>query len=59
MELYRFSASPNNIDLNIYNDCYKNFYRIADKNYNEYKAAKANKLTLDHIKNSFAKPHNT
>jgi hypothetical protein len=54
-----FIEDVNNINLNVYNDCFKNFYRIADKNYNENNTAKANKLTLGHIKKSFAKPHNT
>ena len=54
-----FIENVNNIDLNVYDKCYKNFYRIADKNYNENKTVEANKLTLSHIKNSFAKPHNT
>ena len=54
-----FIEDVNNINLNVYNDCYKNFYRIADKNYNENNTAKANKLTLGHIKKSFAKTHNT
>ena len=54
-----FIKGVNNINLNVYSDCYKNFYRIADKNYNDTNTTKANKLTLSHIKESFAKPHNT
>ncbi len=48
-----------NINLNVYDNCNRNFFRISDKSYNEAIASEANKLTLTHIKNSFAKPHST
>ncbi len=55
----KFIENVKNINLKVYNNCSTNFYRIADKNYNEEFYLNANKLTLNHIKKSFAKPHNT
>ena len=48
-----------NINLNIYDNCHKNFFRISDKSYDEKITSQANKITLKHIKDSFAKPHST
>ena len=54
-----FIKDVKNIDLKVYDYCSYNFYRVADKNYNEEFTTVANKLTLNHIKKSFAKPHTT
>ena len=48
--------------INIIKENKNNFQILlltADKNYNETNTTKANKLTLSHIKESFAKPHNS
>ncbi len=48
-----------NINCITYENNLKNFYRFADSNYNQKGAEKSFQLTLEHIKQSFEKPHTT
>ena len=54
-----FIKNIKNIEVNVYENCSNNFYRISDKNYD----AEANRIsfdkTLQHIEKAFAKPHST
>ena len=62
---YGYPAQTNNlekisnIEIQIYNNCNANFYRIADKNYDHAAYLNSFDNTLKHIKKSFAKPHTT
>jgi carboxymethylenebutenolidase len=55
----KFIYNIKNINLQIYENCSPNFYRIADKNYNRNASLNSYEKTLAHIKTSFAKPHTT
>ncbi len=52
-------SKVNNIELQVYDNCDNNFYRIADKNYNHTAYLNSFDKTIEHIKKSFAKPHTT
>ena len=48
-----------NVETKIYDNCNANFYRIADKNYDQAAYLNSFNKTIEHIKRSFAKPHST
>lgn len=48
-----------NVEIQIYDSCNTNFYRIADKHYNHTAYLNSFAKTLEHIKKSFDKPHTT
>ena len=54
-----FIKNIKNIDVQVYENCSKNFYRISDKNYNAEVSRISFDKTLQHIKKAFAKPHST
>ena len=55
----KFIKNIKNIDVQLYENCSNNFYRISDKNYNAEISRISFDKTLQHIKEAFAKPHST
>ena len=53
----KFLDNINNIKLNIYDKCEKNFTRISDKHFNESEALNSQAKTFTHILEAFNNPH--
>ena len=53
----KFLDNVNNIKLNLYNNCEKNFTRISDKKFNELEMLNSQKETFNHILEAFNNPH--
>jgi carboxymethylenebutenolidase len=53
----RYLENINNIKLNVYDNCEKNFTRVSDKKFNEIETLKSQKETFSHILEAFNKPH--
>ena len=53
----KFLKNINNIKLNIYDKCEKNFTRISDKHFNESETLNSQKKTFTHILEAFKNPH--
>ena len=54
-----FIKNIKNIDVQVYENCSNNFYRISDKNYDAEVSRISFDKTLQHIKKAFAKPHSS
>ena len=53
----KFLENVNNIKLNVYDKCEKNFTRISDKHFNESETLKSQQKTFTHILEAFKNPH--
>ena len=53
----KFLDNINNIKLNIYDKCEKNFTRISDKHFNDFEALNSQAKTFTHILEAFNNPH--
>ena len=53
----KFLENVNNIKLNVYEKCEKNFTRISDKHFNESEALNSQQKTFTHILEAFKNPH--
>ena len=54
---HKFLENVNNITLNLYDNCEKNFTRISDIKFNELEMLNSQKKTFEHILEAFNKPH--
>ncbi len=53
----KFLENVNNIKLNVYEKCERNFTRISDKHFNESETLKSQQKTFTHILEAFKNPH--
>ena len=53
----KFLENVNNIKLNVYEKCERNFTRISDKHFNESETLNSQKKTFTHILEAFKNPH--